>query len=422
MPYENEHACRLREPGDFEKDSFRRTSRKHKGKEYDVIMGKLKGDDSMTEQAYRYKKNKWTASEAKSHCKEHDGKFEAAKDSKSEDIICQGCNKSLRYTDIPESGMGYIECPYCKNLIDQTGKVLNEKNYKSENMETRDISPDIGELRIEGDDQPMLVGYATKYGNFYDLGWFKERIKKGAFDDVLDSDVRCLKNHNPDLILGRTTNETLRLNSNSVGLRFENDIPDTTTGRDIREEIRRGDITGCSFAFTVAEDDWKYFDDGRPSERTIVKIAQLFDVGPVVYPANPETSVVARDTTIAVRSLDAFKKKKEQEQRTDEPEERTETKDEENRKKEYECECIECKHTLKTKKHCKDVKCPECGGDMRRKERPGPGRSQENKEAEKKEEVKTEEEKKEINERRRHIAKGYRAAGRILNRVKSADV
>ena len=40
---------------------------------------------------------------------------------------------------------------------------------------------------------------------------------------------------------------------------------------------------------------------------------------------------------------------------------------------EYTCECIKCGHTLKTTKHCKDVKCPKCEGTMRRKERPGPG-------------------------------------------------
>lgn len=78
-PYPNEHACRLREPGDFQPNSFRRVKREHEGKRYDVIMGRLKGKSSMTEQAYRYPKGVWTASAAKSHCKAHDGKtFEPA--------------------------------------------------------------------------------------------------------------------------------------------------------------------------------------------------------------------------------------------------------------------------------------------------------------------------------------------------------
>jgi hypothetical protein len=82
-PYPNEHSCRLVDPGKFKKDSFRRTKRKHEGKEYSVIMAKLKdGGDAMKEQAYRYPKSVWTAAEAKSHCTSHDGStFEPASES-----------------------------------------------------------------------------------------------------------------------------------------------------------------------------------------------------------------------------------------------------------------------------------------------------------------------------------------------------
>ena len=72
-PYPNEHACRLRSPSDFEKDSFVRTSRKHEGKAYSVIMGKLKGKTTLTQQAFRYPKTGWTATQAKSHCTDHKG-------------------------------------------------------------------------------------------------------------------------------------------------------------------------------------------------------------------------------------------------------------------------------------------------------------------------------------------------------------
>lgn len=77
-PYPNFHACRLRNPGDFKEGSFRTGSRKHGGKTYSVIMGKLKGETTMTEQAYRYAKSKWDAADARSHCKGHKGSFEAA--------------------------------------------------------------------------------------------------------------------------------------------------------------------------------------------------------------------------------------------------------------------------------------------------------------------------------------------------------
>ena len=77
-PYKAEHSCRLRNPADFQEGSFRRTDREHDGKKYSVIMGRLKGEDTMTEQAYRYAKETWTEGEASRHCKEHNGNFEPA--------------------------------------------------------------------------------------------------------------------------------------------------------------------------------------------------------------------------------------------------------------------------------------------------------------------------------------------------------
>lgn len=79
-PLPNEHACRLRNPDDFQDGSLRRMTRVSGGKKYSIIMGRLEGEDTLTEQAYRYDKEVWEVSEASAHCKEHDGKFEAAEE------------------------------------------------------------------------------------------------------------------------------------------------------------------------------------------------------------------------------------------------------------------------------------------------------------------------------------------------------
>jgi len=42
----------------------------------------------------------------------------------------------------------------------------------------------------------------------------------------------------------------------------------------------------------------------------------------------------------------------------------------------YRCECLDCGHAFETESHCRDVKCPKCGGECRRVERPGPGQRQ----------------------------------------------
>jgi predicted RNA-binding Zn-ribbon protein involved in translation (DUF1610 family) len=48
----------------------------------------------------------------------------------------------------------------------------------------------------------------------------------------------------------------------------------------------------------------------------------------------------------------------------------------------YECECLVCGKIISSEQHCKDTKCPECGGEMRRKDRPGTGNGTEEKASE----------------------------------------
>ena len=75
MPYENEHSCRILDPGKFQKDSFRRIKQ---GK-LSIIIGKLIGKTKTTAQAYRYPIDQWSAEEARRHCKDAGGRFEAAR-------------------------------------------------------------------------------------------------------------------------------------------------------------------------------------------------------------------------------------------------------------------------------------------------------------------------------------------------------
>ena len=85
-PFPNEHACRLRNPGDFKPGSFRSMTRTSNGKKYRVIMGRLKGETTLTEQSYRYKKKIWTEDSARKHCKAHKGsRFEPATGEKKDE-------------------------------------------------------------------------------------------------------------------------------------------------------------------------------------------------------------------------------------------------------------------------------------------------------------------------------------------------
>jgi len=90
-PYPNEHACRVREPGEFQKNSFRRISRKADGKTLNIIIGRLKGKTTTTTQAFRYPKTEWTADQARQHCKRNNGKtFEPASGKKAAAVVGGG--------------------------------------------------------------------------------------------------------------------------------------------------------------------------------------------------------------------------------------------------------------------------------------------------------------------------------------------
>ncbi len=154
------------------------------------------------------------------------------------------------------------------------------------------------ELRTNAEGR-TIVGYAAKFERWSEpiMGWFKEQIARDAFSECDVTDVIMCFNHNIDSILARTTSGTLTLSTDDEGLRFEFEAPATTMGNDMLELVRRGDISKCSFKFTVEEDEWRYADKENKleyDERTIRKIAKLYDVSLVVYPAYSDTEAGVR--------------------------------------------------------------------------------------------------------------------------------
>jgi HK97 family phage prohead protease len=121
-----------------------------------------------------------------------------------------------------------------------------------------------------------------------DLGGYREKISPGAFQGVLDSDVRALLNHDPNEVLGRTKSGTLRLFDEPKGLRFELDLPDSPLGQNMRSAVSRGDLDGASFRFEVGDEAWD------KDVRTVKTVKRLHDVTLATYPAYPSASVELR--------------------------------------------------------------------------------------------------------------------------------
>jgi len=153
--------------------------------------------------------------------------------------------------------------------------------------------PATARLARDGLSSFKLTGYAAVYNATADLYDFTEEIVEGAFDNVLRDDVRGLVNHNSDLIFARTTNDTLRLSSDRVGLRFSADlIEDDALSHTLINRVRTAIWSQCSFSFAVdvATDEWVVAPNGD-AHRKITKILQLFDISVVTFPAYAETSV-----------------------------------------------------------------------------------------------------------------------------------
>lgn len=146
-----------------------------------------------------------------------------------------------------------------------------------------------------------VSGYAARFNSRSEnLGIpdrpFHEIILPGAFDDVLGDDVIACYNHREDLILARSKNGegSLKLRADSVGLHYSFEAPNTTTGNDLLESIKRGDINASSFAFTVADDGDTITQEAGGKLRTIRKVSRLYDVSAVSRPAYSAATVSAR--------------------------------------------------------------------------------------------------------------------------------
>lgn len=164
----------------------------------------------------------------------------------------------------------------------------SERRFNPGKLEVRESDSTEGKKKI-------ITGYAAVFNrDSEDFGGWVERIDPKAFDEVLSDDVRALFNHDSNLILGRN-GTTLKLSIDSVGLKYEIELPDTTAGRDLFESIKRGDVSQSSFGFIYKEHSWQSNKEKNlPSVRTILKVARLFDVSPVTFPAYPDTQVAAR--------------------------------------------------------------------------------------------------------------------------------
>lgn len=214
--------------------------------------------------------------------------------------------------EYPDSKQRYAVC------MSQWENKDKEEKFMSDKKEIRSFN--LSELRSESEEggKVVLRGYASVFNQETRIGGlFIEKVKPGAFTSTIATDdVRALINHNPQYVIGRNTNGTLRMTEDVHGLKIEIDPPNTSFANDLLVSVDRGDISQMSFSFEVLEggEEWQKGKDGQPDVRTLVKV-RLWDVSPVTYPAYENTAI-----NVAKRSYEEWQKTQEEPKSTEEKE------------------------------------------------------------------------------------------------------
>lgn len=147
----------------------------------------------------------------------------------------------------------------------------------------------------------IVEGYASTFDEYdlmtIDLGdgkreiW-RESIARDAFNNTDMSDVVFLRDHQGQ-VYARTKNNLIAIMPDDAGLFTRTDLTKTAAAREMYEDIRAGNYTQMSFAFTVARDAWEMITEGADTiyKRTITAIGKIYDISAVAFPANPYTDI-----------------------------------------------------------------------------------------------------------------------------------
>ena len=177
------------------------------------------------------------------------------------------------------------------------------------------------EVREDGAEPSFLVeGYASTFEPYklmeIDGLDYNEQIDEHAFDDADMSDVVYRIDHEGK-VFARSSAGTITLDIDEHGLHQVTDLSKTKAGREHFEEIRAGLYPQMSFAFTVAEDHY----DSETRTRIVDKVAKIYDISSVAFPANDTTELHVRDyfngVIEAEKAAEAERLRAEEERRSD---------------------------------------------------------------------------------------------------------
>ena len=177
-----------------------------------------------------------------------------------------------------------------------------------------------------------LTGTPIVFNQVTDLGFIREMIEPGALANTDLRDVRFLVGHDTSMIpLARSRNNNenstmqLSVNDNGMDIRVDLDIENNPRAKELYSAVKRGDISGMSFMFTVDKDAWEDLESEQPLRR-ITSISRVFEVSAVTFPAYEGTNIQAASEDSALESvrasLESARKQAEEERAAQAEEER----------------------------------------------------------------------------------------------------
>lgn len=171
------------------------------------------------------------------------------------------------------------------------------------------------ELRAEQDEEQgaMITGYPIVFNQETVIGGFAREViePEAVSDPALLRDVALMVGHDFGMIpLARTRRNngsgsmTLTPDEHGVAMRAVLDVENNPKAREAYSAVKRGDISGMSFAFTVNKESWEDLDTDLPLRR-ITGFDHIYEVSLVAFPAYDGTSVQAASESSALESVRA---------------------------------------------------------------------------------------------------------------------
>jgi HK97 family phage prohead protease len=316
MPFPNEHAARLRNPKDFNSETFRRTQggtifgRIKIPKTISIIWGKLKGKDKPSDfplpQSLRFPIKNWTMQEAKKWLSDNNIKhvlFEEAEKEKGENH-----NSDIESINFEENDFFSIEFINDSNdslYNEEKGLEVFDAELKSrEDLEYKTFSFDILETKTEQDGEDEIgVFQGSMATEHKDRG--NDIIAPDAFDNSLERyrkakrRIRLFYQHNTSKVpIGGIDPKNIIKDGKKWNIKGELDFG-VRQAQEVYSALKKKNLSDLSIGFTINDQDFK-------KETRLIRDAELWEVSVVSEPMNPKATITDVKNLKSVNSFKDF--------------------------------------------------------------------------------------------------------------------